>query len=185
MPFRNFIDRRRRERLAHDLYVTIVEQSRRPEFYASFGVPDTVDGRFDLIIVHAFLVMRRLGHVEGTAAEEAKALSQAVFDLMFADMDHNLREMGVGDMKIGKRVHQMAEAFYGRVSAYEMALAEGGDAMAEALSRNILRKPFPEVLERARALADYVDRQDAALALQGAVMDGTVVFSQTDRREDR
>lgn len=177
MPFRKFIDRRRRERMAHDLYVAIVEQSRRPEFYASFGVPDTVDGRFDIIIVHAFLVMRRLGSVEG---EDAKALSQAVFDLMFADMDNNLREMGVGDMKIGKRVHGMAEAFYGRVSAYEMALTEGGDALAEALSRNILRKPFPEVQGQARALAEYVTRQDAALAAQDAVAAGTVAFGQVD-----
>lgn len=182
MPFRSFIDRRNRERKAHDLYVAVVGQSRRPEFYEVFGVPDNVDGRFDMIIVHAFLVMRRLGRIEGSAAEEAKALSQAVFDLMFADMDQNLREMGVGDMKIGKRVHQMAEAFYGRVSAYEMAMGEGGDALAEALARNIMRKPLPEITESAHGLAAYVISQDSALARQDGVVDGKVDFGEVGLR---
>ena len=80
---------------AHDLYDTIVAQSRLPAFYQAGGVPDSVDGRFDLIVLHAVLVTRRLGG----AGEPGKALAQELFDLMFADMDRSLREMGVGDLR--------------------------------------------------------------------------------------
>lgn len=182
MPFRRFLDRRRRERLAHALYLAVVGRARHPAFYEAFGVPDTVDGRFDLLAVHAFLVMRRLGRIDGTRGEEAKALSQAVFDLMFADMDQNLREMGVSDLAVGRKVHQMAEAFYGRVAAYERAFPEGEGALAEALGRNLYRKAENVATDRLSAMAGYLVRQDAHLTAlpDHMLMEGHIAFAELD-----
>ena len=120
------------------IYESIVAQARQPEFYADAGVPDTVDGRFDMIVLHVCLLVLRLNK-EGSA--EAKKFAQAVFDEMFMDMDHSLREMGVGDLSVGKKIKKMARVFYGRASAYEKAF-EGGEGVEERLeeviSRNIL-----------------------------------------------
>lgn len=122
---------------AHGLYIAIVEQARRPVFYLELDVPDTVEGRFDMIVLHAVLLMRRLKR-EDQAAHD---LSQATFDLMFADMDRNLREMGVGDLGVGKRVRKMAESFYGRLAAYGEGLdhegPEGKRMIGAALERNL------------------------------------------------
>ncbi|MEW5729648.1 MAG: ubiquinol-cytochrome C chaperone family protein [Pseudomonadota bacterium] len=162
MPFRLFSsDRRQRERIAHSLYLAILAQARQPTFYADLGVPDTVDGRFDLIVAHAFLVMRRLGRVEG-----GKDLSQALFDLMFADMDQQLREMGVTDLAVGRKVRQMAEAFYGRVAAYEKGMAAGREALAEAVARNLYRAEDPAAAAHAGAMADHLVAAEARLAAQ-------------------
>ena len=111
------------------LYQACIIQARRPEFYGAYGVPDTVDGRFDLLLLHVYLVMRRLGGEVGA--------KQQLFDLMFADMDRNLREMGVGDMSIGKKMKPMLAAFYGRAQAYEKALMENDASLAETLARNL------------------------------------------------
>lgn len=164
------------EEAAHGLYAALVGQARRSEFYSALGVADTVDGRFDMIVLHAALLLRRLT-AEG---RRSARLAQALFDLMFADMDRNLREMGVGDMGVGKRIKQMAKAFYGRAAAYEAALAEPGDAaLAEALARNLYRgsPPQPETLA---ALAVYVRRQRDLLAAQGLgeLMAGRVAFGE-------
>ena len=104
---------------AHALYVEAVRQARQPSFYASCGVPDTLDGRFDLIVLHVFLVMRALAQ----AGETGQKVGSAVLDVMFDDMDMNLREMGVGDLSVGKKVKAMARAYYGRAKAYGEALA--------------------------------------------------------------
>jgi cytochrome b pre-mRNA-processing protein 3 len=145
------------EAAADRLYRIIVEQSRQPRFYSACGVPDTPDGRYDMIIAHVVLVLRRLNRVNS----RARVLAQALFDLMFADMDQNLREMGVGDLAVGKRVKDMAEAFYGRLAAYDAALS-GNDATAlqAALSRNLFRKAMPTDAQVA-AVAAYL-RQEAA-----------------------
>ena len=137
---------------ARDLYIAVVEQSRREDFYRVCGVPDSVDGRFELIVLHVFLVLRRLKQ----APERAGELGQALFDVLFQDMDASLREMGVGDLSVGKKVKDMAEAFYGRVAAYEVAL-DAGDrtAVQRALERNLLGTT--EVSEAQLAgLADYL-----------------------------
>ncbi len=117
---------------AEQLYLKIVEQSRQADFYRTFGTPDTVDGRFEMISVHAFMAMRRL---KG-GSEEASELSQLLFNVMFDDMDRNLREMGVGDLSVGKRIKTMAKVFYGRIVAYEEALSGEGETLEQALSRN-------------------------------------------------
>ncbi|MEE8145852.1 MAG: ubiquinol-cytochrome C chaperone family protein, partial [Kiloniellales bacterium] len=102
------------EKTARLLYDCIVGQARRPEFFRECGLPDTLDGRFDVLVLHVFLVMHRLKQDRGRTAD----LSQALFDILFQDMDESLRELGAGDMGIGRRIKAMAEGFYGRVAAY-------------------------------------------------------------------
>lgn len=119
---------------ARVLYDAVLEAARRPALYGANGAPDTVDGRFDLIVLHAILLLRRLRD----GGEPGKRLAQLVFDIMFDDMDAALREMGTGDLSVGKRIKAMGEAFYGRAKAYEAALAAGDEsALAEAMSRNM------------------------------------------------
>jgi cytochrome b pre-mRNA-processing protein 3 len=151
---------------AADLYEAIVAQARDPVFYAGLGVPDTVNGRFEIVALHAFLVLRRLKAAAGPAA----ALGQALFDTMFADMDLSLREMGAGDLGVGRRVKVMAEGFYGRISAYDAALAspEPG-ALVEALRRNVygtLKPPAAAPAHALEALAHYVRASADRLAAQ-------------------
>lgn len=115
----------------HALHDAIVRSSRVESFYTQHQVPDTVDGRYGLLVVHAFLVLRRL-------RGEADALAQQVFDSIFAQFDLNLRELGVGDLGVGKRVRAMAEAMYGSLSAYETGLKSDGDeALYRALANNL------------------------------------------------
>lgn len=158
-------ERKRRERIALDLYLAVVGQARLPVFYERLGVADTVDGRFDLVVLHAFVLMRRLGTETGGEAEEARALSQALFDIMFADMDQSLREMGVSDISVGRKVKQMASAFYGRISVYESGISQGADALAEAIARNLYRTAPPSAELPAR-MAAYCLRQAGHLATQ-------------------
>ena len=153
--------RRRYERTAHELYCSAVAAARAPFFYRELGVPDTLDGRFDLVGLHAFLLIRRLQAVQGSGP----ALAQAVFDAMFSDMDLNLREMGVGDLGVGKRVRAMWEAFHGRALAYETPIAAGDtQGLAAALARNVWRDP--KALEPAARLAAIALAQDRHLAAQ-------------------
>src|SRR6476619_3386491 len=99
------------------IYGMIVTQAREPLFYRDLGVPDTVNGRFDLLLLHLWLVLRRLKSVEA-----GTGLSQTLFDRFCDDMDANLREMGVGDLTVPKRMQAFAEAFYGRAAACDLAL---------------------------------------------------------------
>ncbi len=143
------------------LYSTAVVQARRPLLYMDYAVPDSLDGRFDMVSLHVFLLLRRL-RAEGSAAQP---LSRALAELMFDDMDQSLREMGVGDMGVGKRVRHMAEAFYGRMAAYDTALAEGPEAFESALARNVYRGVEPDPAKLA-GLAGYVRRQMVVLEAQ-------------------
>ena len=151
--------RKQHERAGFALYNAAVAVAREPWFYTALGVPDTLDGRFDLVGIHAFLIIDRLH----AAAEPGPAVAQAVFDAMFADMDFNLREMGVGDMSVGKRVKEMWEAFHGRARVYEAKLAADDSAgLAEALSRNVWRGKAP--LGAPEQLAAHMRRVRAMLA---------------------
>lgn len=126
----------RHERTAFALYGAAVAAARAPRFYAALGVPDTLDGRFDLIGLHVFLLIRRLRALPAPGP----ALAQGLFDAMFSDMDVNLREMGVGDLSVGKRVKAMWEAFHGRAAAYEAALSDPDpNALTAAIARNVWR----------------------------------------------
>lgn len=156
------------------LYASVVQQARQPEFYTELGVPDTPDGRFDMVLLHAFLLFRRL--TEG--AEATKDLSQAVFDLMFADMDQNLREMGVGDIGVSHRIKGMIKSFYGRASVYEQGLTSEDDQdLLDALKRNLYRKSEPAE-EQVMRVAAYMQREAEHLAEQdiGEMRSGKVVF---------
>lgn len=140
------------------LYGAIVDQARLPAFYNDCGVPDTVSGRFDLIGLHAYLVMRCL---KGMANERGAGLSQRLFDIMFTDMDRNLREMGVGDLSVGKKVKGMAKAYYGRVKAYDEGLAGGPEALEAALRRNLFIETEPHD-ENVTQMAAYLVQSVAA-----------------------
>lgn len=158
---------------ARKLYLGVVAQARDPVFYAGMGVPDTVDGRFDMIALHAWLVMRRLKRESGAAAR----VSQALFDILFDDMDRSLRELGAGDLGVGRRVKTMAKAFYGRLSAYDEGLAGNDDTLAAALGRNLYRGAGPGAAGLA-AVAGYIRRAAAALETQDVneLLAGRVTF---------
>jgi len=124
---------------AHVLFNKIVAQARDPYFYKTWKVADTLDGRFDLIILHMALVINRLE----TDGEDKKIalLIRFLQEVLFDNMDMSLREMGVGDMSVGKKVKVMAEACYGRIAAYKKAIRSEDikGNLAVALSRNIYR----------------------------------------------
>jgi cytochrome b pre-mRNA-processing protein 3 len=138
------------------IYGMIVTQAREPLFYRDLGVPDTVNGRFDLVVLHLWMVLRRL-----QAMADGKSLSQTLFDRFCDDMDANLREMGVGDLTVPKRMQAFGEAFYGRAKAYDIALSEGREPLAQALCKNVLNG---EKIDRARQLACYAEAAITALA---------------------
>lgn len=159
-----------KEESAAMLYQAAVVQARRPEFYLEAGVPDTLDGRFDLLALHVFLLLHRLR----AAGPRAEALAQAVFDLMFADMDQNLRELGVGDLSVGRKVKTMAQALMGRIAAYEPGLVDPS-VLAAALARNLYRgqpvadEAVARVVRYVGAAAGDLARQDIDTLLAGQV----------------
>src|SRR5580704_9864794 len=138
------------------IYGMIVTQAREPLFYRDLGVPDTVNGRFDLLLLHLWMVLGRLKSLPG-----GTELAQALFDRFCDDMDANLREMGVGDLTVPKRMRAFGEAFYGRAAAYDVALAAGQEPLAQSLCKNILNG---EAIDNARRLAVYAEAAIAALA---------------------
>lgn len=147
------------------LYRAVADHARLPVFYLNGGVPDSLDGRFDLLSLHLILLMRRL-RGQGRAGN---AMQQALFDLLAADMDRNLREMGVGDTGISRRVKAMGEAFFGRYTAYDSALAlpeaEQQSALMTALDKN-LYGTVPTEPARLQRMASYVQAADKALQAQ-------------------
>jgi cytochrome b pre-mRNA-processing protein 3 len=156
-PFNHFSrSRSGSDRTIGTIYGMIVARAREPGFYEVFGVPDTVDGRFDLLVLHLWMVLRRLG-----PASNPNRLAQRLFDHFCSDMDANLREMGVGDLTVPKRMQKFGEAFYGRSTAYDAALATGHEALAQALCKNVLNGTR---LEQARQLAVYVEATLADLS---------------------
>lgn len=154
------------------LYGAIVAQARAPVFYSRYGVPDTVEGRFDMVLLHVYLVWRRLSKAESSEREVA----QAVFDLFFQDMDESMRELGVGDLSVPRKVRAMGEAFYGRAGVYDAALADTQDEqLIAALKRNVFGDAENS---EAKPLARYVRAADRALAAQqtSAIALGEITF---------
>lgn len=138
------------------IYGMIVAQARQPAFYAALQVPDTVSGRFDMVLLHLWMVLRMLRQ-DPTGEEPA----QKLFDHFCTDMDDNLREMGVGDLTVPKRMRSFGEAFYGRSAAYDAALAAGPAELGAALNRNIFNEADAANADR---LAVYVAETLAQLA---------------------
>ena len=124
-------------------YTAITRQARQPLHYGKGGVPDSFDGRFDMMALHVHLVLRRL-RSEGVARDD---IGQELFDIFFRDMDQAMREAGVGDLGVGKKIRKMAQAYYGRAAAYDTAMGKAApsdrkhkDALVAVLTRNL----YPE-----------------------------------------
>ena len=132
------------------LYAAAVAQARQPAFYETYGVPDTPTGRFDLIVLHGFLLMDRLKD-DGAG----RSLAQAFCDAAVEDMDRNLREMGIGDLSVGKKVKKLMEGFYGRLAAYEEALQSTDAMLISVLRRNVFAAGDP-ASGQVEAMARYV-----------------------------
>lgn len=164
---------------ANAAYEAILAASRQPFLYAAPGAPDTVDGRFDMLLIHAVVYFRQVR----TAGEAGAHMNQLVFDRLFDDMDAALREMGTGDPSVGKKIKEMGQAFYGRAEAYEAALNEKDRAaLAEVIKRNLFASdttvsddlpppPLPEAEQDAAAhrLAAYMLGADAHFGDQDPV----------------
>ena len=159
---RRFLRDEQLEGTAASIYASFAGQARQPAFYLDFGIPDTVDGRFEMVALHAFLVFRRL---KGQGAEAAR-LTQAVYDIMFKEMDLALRELGAADLGVGKRIKHMTEALNGRIQVYEKALDAGSDDdLWAALRRNLYGTV--EIDDRCiSAMITYVKATAAALETQ-------------------
>ena len=165
--------KRRKDMTPFAMYQSVMDQARQPVFYADWGVPDTIEGRFDMLITHAVLALRRLKIVDPSRAEEAADRSQSLTDVLFKDLDRALRETGVGDVSVPKKMNKLASAFYGRGKSYGEALdARDEAALADALARNLATNITDEADEpraadlMASALANYLMACDEALARQ-------------------
>ncbi len=158
-----FFRRPRRADTIEALYGAIVAQARAPVFYLEYGVPDTVNGRFEMILLHAGLLLDRFS---GEAAA-LRALGQDVFDRFCQDMDDTLRERGISDTKVPREMRRVAEAFYGRQAAYRAALRDPDAAiLPDALRRNVYAGASDGGAER---LAAYTRAASAALRQQDVV----------------
>ncbi len=141
-----------------ELYRQIAARARLPVFYSGFGVPDTIDGRFEMLCLHAYALFHRL---KGQGAD-AEALAQATYDAMFADLDGSLRELGVADLGVGRRIKAMTEALNGRIQAFDRALLAGDKALCGAVRRNVYGTVSASEIQVA-AMADYLRQVRAAL----------------------
>jgi len=166
-------ERARNTRIADALYAEIVAAARQPGLYSQWSVPDTPLGRFEMLSLHMFLFQHRLREETGAG----RALAQELIDDFFADVEHSLRELGIGDLGIPKRMKKLARMFYGRTAAYAAALADGDrPALAAALTRNVM--PEAAAWPQADMLAAYVMTVDARLGVQPveAILAGRIDF---------
>ena len=146
------------------LYAQVVEQARTPSLYLELGCPDTTEGRFEVYTLHLMLVLERLSGQGPEAAE----VSQALFEVYLKRLDDALREMGVGDLSVGKKMRKLGEAFYGRVRNYDEAFAALPDAgpLAAIIGRTVL------MAESGAETGPLVDYAAAAMArLQAEPLD--------------
>jgi cytochrome b pre-mRNA-processing protein 3 len=163
-----------RKEFASRLEAQLMARARDPVFFRDFNVPDTMDGRFDLVALHGWLALERL------KAARMDAAAQALTDLLFIGFDEALREQGTGDMGMGRRMKAFANAFFGRLAAYGGAKEQ--PALAQALAKNVWRGGAVD--DRARALAAYVVRARAALA-RGDLANGELDFGPLPGAEER
>jgi cytochrome b pre-mRNA-processing protein 3 len=169
---RLFARARANEAIAYSLYGAIVAQGRQPVLYATFGVSDTIDGRFDMLVLHAFLLFHRL---QRESAGD-RQIVQDVFNIFLKDMDQSLREIGVGDISVPKKLKKMTEMFYGRVRAYDIALQADRAALIDAITRNVY--PAGDPAGHAAEIATYVMGAVDSLSTQSrdAILSGTLTF---------
>jgi len=163
-----------RRRIASELYTAAVGAARTPGFYSAFAVPDTIEGRYEMIVLHVVLLLRQLRR----PGEPHKRLAQALVDYMAADLDRSIRELGVGDLSVGKFMKRLGEGLYGRAAAYDKALDDADRAaLQEAILRNIYDGEGPDG-EILAAFVRHVEAQNAALSAQpaAAIAAGRVEF---------
>ena len=165
--------RRPNRHVTDALYEAIVAAARQPHFYSQWEVPDTPLGRYEMLSLHMFLVLERTSGRQAALGD----LAQDLTDEFFKDVDHSLRELGIGDISMPKRMKKLAKMFYGRAQAYRAAVAEkDATALASALARNV--QPQRPDWPHAAALAAYVARASAGLAAQedAALLAGRIAF---------
>lgn len=172
-------NRKKSETALYAAYNVIVAQARHTVFYTDYRVPDTTEGRFENIVLHMFLLLHRLK----PEAEGVRAFGQGVFDLFFLDMDRSLREAGVGDLTVPKRIKSMAEAFYGRIKAYDEALSAQEPSSLQAALGRFLYTEVPDETILAD-LAGYVRKCETHLAKVGAddIVSGRFTFPPIEER---
>ncbi len=166
-------ERKQRRELATRLLDVVIDQARRPAFYAAYGVPDTMLGRYEMVCLHAYVLLRRLKRAGGQGPRIAQTLHDRIFD----DFDVALREVGLGDMGIGKRMKKLARNLHGRISAYERGLAAGDAEMAAALHRNLYASTEPTDAQ-VMAMITYVRhaRDEVDACAPEALWDARPVF---------
>lgn len=173
--------RRARHETVDTLYEEIVAAARRPRFFREWGVPDTPLGRFEVLSLHLFLFLHRLRDEQGPLRD----IAQEVTDTFFREMDRSLRELGIGDLGVPKRIKKLGRMFYGRLESYGEAL-EAGDraALADAMKRNIV--PDRAVWDQADEVADYVLKARAELEKvgKGDLLTGNLHFAPLPQEED-
>jgi len=141
------------------LFAAAAQQARQAAFYAVWGAPDTAEGRFELYSLHVILLLERLRGLSGEAGD----VRQALFDAYLRSLDDALRDMGVGDLSVGKKMRKLGEAFYGRAKSYEAALGQPAPALEALLARTV----FEGVAEgRIDLMSAYVRHCQAELAAQ-------------------
>lgn len=176
MILRYFRREEARRRLVETLHARVSEAARAPGLYQALGVPDTVEGRFETLCLHMFLVLRRLRQLPSPADD----VGQDLVNSLFAQLDASLRELGVGDVGVPKRMKSLASAFYGRIAQYDAPLDAGDEAgLAQALARNVIGADDPALAE---GLARYVAA--GAQGLDGTTLDALLaqgpVFPEPD-----
>ena len=156
---------RMRRAKAKELFKTVLQQSRQPYFYEEFGVPDTMEGRFEMLSIHGGLLVDRL--CRSDTGKEGRVLAQTFFDVMFKNVDWGMRESGVGDLAVPRRIKKMMSDFKGRAYAYNEAYRSGKGCITHALLRNVYpegKRPSMETLEK---FATYVQSVAHTLDQQG------------------
>lgn len=179
--FKFFRARRAEKQVAYSLYKKLVEQARHPTFYIELGVEDSIEGRFDLILLHLFLVDDRLEQ----AGEQNVSLRRTLHEAMVTDLDRSFREIGVGDMSVGKEMKKVGNAWLGRHIAYSEAFAadDEGQSLVKALAKNIYGD---EVNTHAAELAVYTRKAKQLLALADieTLVGGDLVFPAPEHNRE-
>lgn len=169
-------NKKKRNNAAHSLFSAVIEHSRVIKFYESYSVEDSLDGRFDLMSIHMAVVIEKLDHhKELKNVTEYKRVLQ---EIMFDNLDLTLREIGVGDLGVGKKIKVMAEAFYGRMIAYQNLFSVKNDAeMSDTLNRNLYREKTIET-QVLKNMVSYVYEQYEFIMKQdiGAILEGKIEF---------
>ncbi len=119
--------------LSNQIYKLIIKQSRIKDFYSTLSIPDTIDGRFEMIILHFFFIDNALNK----KIKDQEAIYREILEIMYKDFDMSLREMGVGDLSVGKKIYHMTEAFSGRIVAYRNVSKKNKDEVAKSLKKNV------------------------------------------------